>query len=98
DGLDLLYLPAWGSSLDWIWQWPHHARFLDRMAGFSRLILYDARGSGCSDRFSPEMAYDLDQQVEDALLVLDTVNSDACHVFAAVDSSALAIRLAARHP
>ena len=51
--VDLIYLPPWGSNLDWNWKWEHHARFLRRLGSFSRLILFDPRGWGTSDRYPP---------------------------------------------
>jgi len=98
EGRDLVYLPAWGSNLDWAWKWGHHARFLRRLGAFSRLILYDQRGTGCSDRCPPGAAPSLDDYVADLLVVLDTVNASATHVFAASDSTQIAMRAVARHP
>ena len=48
---DLVYLPGYISNVDLQWDVPPYARFLERLASFSRLILMDRRGVGCSDRF-----------------------------------------------
>ena len=48
--LDLVFVMGWVSHLDWFWEEPRFARFLRRLAAFSRLILFDKRGTGLSDR------------------------------------------------
>ena len=51
--LDLLFAPGYASNLQWQWELPSYARFLERLASFARLIVVDRRGAGLSDRFSP---------------------------------------------
>ena len=53
---DLVYLPGYISNVDLQWDVPPYARFLERLASFSRLILMDRRGNGCSDRLPPGQA------------------------------------------
>jgi len=48
--LDLVFVMGWVSHLDSFWEEPSFARFLRRLASFSRLILFDKRGTGLSDR------------------------------------------------
>ena len=48
--LDLVFVMGWVSHLEYFWREPSFARFLRRLAGFSRLILFDKRGTGLSDR------------------------------------------------
>jgi pimeloyl-ACP methyl ester carboxylesterase len=50
---DLVYLPQFLSNVEWNWQMARHAAFMTRLASFSRLIVMDPRGVGCSDRLSP---------------------------------------------
>ena len=50
--LDLVFVMGWVSHLDYFWEEPSFARFLLRLASFSRLILFDKRGTGLSDRVS----------------------------------------------
>src|ERR1043166_9253478 len=47
---DLILVPGWVSNIDAFWEEPSFARFLTRLASFSRLILFDKRGTGLSDR------------------------------------------------
>ena len=49
---DLIYVPNWASPIDLIWEHPAFANFLRRLASFSRLVLFDKRGSGSSDHVS----------------------------------------------
>jgi pimeloyl-ACP methyl ester carboxylesterase len=48
--IDLVYSPGIWSNLEIMWEWPAWAEYLDRLAAFSRLILFDMRGVGLSDR------------------------------------------------
>lgn len=48
--LDLVYIPGWVSNIEIFWEEPAFARFLTRLASFCRLILFDKRGTGLSDR------------------------------------------------
>jgi hypothetical protein len=52
--IDVVYLSGFINNLDMAWEYPPYARFLRRLASFSRLILTDRRGTGLSDRFSPQ--------------------------------------------
>jgi class 3 adenylate cyclase len=72
--LDLLFLPGWISQIEQLWEASAMRRFLERLAVFNRLILFDRRGSGLSDgageSHSPE------QEMRDALAVLDAAGSE----------------------
>ncbi|MFZ1156116.1 MAG: adenylate/guanylate cyclase domain-containing protein [Solirubrobacteraceae bacterium] len=72
--LDLLFLPGWISQVEQLWDASAMRRFLERLAVFSRLILFDRRGSGLSD--SVGGSYTLEQEANDALAVLDAVGSE----------------------
>jgi pimeloyl-ACP methyl ester carboxylesterase len=50
--IDLLFPPGWISQVEQLWELPALRRFLERLASFSRLILFDRRGVGLSDRVS----------------------------------------------
>jgi len=95
---DLLYLPGWGSNLDVRWQLPEHARFLDRLGSFARLISVDRRGRGCSDRVSPDEHVPLEQHVEDLLRVIDAVGTDRVSILAVETSSYAAVQTAISYP
>ena len=57
--LDLVYVPGMASNIDLMWEWPIFAAMLERLSSFSRLIAFDARGSGISDPLSFRSAADL---------------------------------------
>jgi pimeloyl-ACP methyl ester carboxylesterase len=52
-GPDLVFLPSSVSQVEHLWAEPRLAQMLERLASFSRLILFDRRGSGLSDRIEP---------------------------------------------
>jgi class 3 adenylate cyclase len=72
--LDLLFLPGWISQIEQLWDGAAVRRFLERLAVFNRLILFDRRGSGLSDSLSEP--YTLQQEARDALAVLDAAGSE----------------------
>ncbi len=77
---------------------PAMARFQRRLASFGRVIRFDQRGVGLSDRGSPSAPPTTENWVEDALAVLDAVGSSEATVIAPYLSAAEGITLAARHP
>jgi class 3 adenylate cyclase len=77
--LDLLFLPGWISQIEQLWEASAMRRFLERLAVFSRLILFDRRGSGLSD--SAGEPYTLEQEARDALAVLDAAGSERAALF-----------------
>jgi class 3 adenylate cyclase len=78
-GPDLLFMPGWISQVEQLWESPALRRQLERLAVFSRLILFDRRGSGLSD--SVGEPYTLEQEARDALAVLDAAGSERAALF-----------------
>jgi pimeloyl-ACP methyl ester carboxylesterase len=78
--LDLLFMTGWISQVEQLWESPALRRLLERLAVFSRLILFDRRGTGLSDSVVGE-SYSLEQEALDALAVLDAVGSKRAAVF-----------------
>src|SRR5438045_2840442 len=72
---DLVYVPGWVSNIELMWEEPAMARFLDRLASFSRLILFDKRGTGLSDRVSNNELPTLAQRMDVVRAVLLRMNS-----------------------
>jgi pimeloyl-ACP methyl ester carboxylesterase len=79
--VDLLYIPGWISHLDLYWEEPSIARFLTRLASGVRLILFDRRGTGLSDRVDEDVPT-LETTVDDVRAVLDEVGSERVAIFA----------------
>jgi class 3 adenylate cyclase len=77
--LDLLFLPGLISQIEQLWDASAVRRFLERLAVFNRLILFDRRGSGLSD--SAGESHTLEQEARDALAVLDAVGSERAALF-----------------
>ena len=92
--VDLVFVPFFG-NIRWYWELPLYARFLERLASFSRLILFDKRGTGLSDR---PRTLTLETQMDDIRAVLDTVGSERAALLGAVQGSQLCALFAATYP
>ncbi len=96
--VDLVYLPQFLSNVEWNWQMAEHARFMTRMASFSRLIVVDPRGAGCSDGPPPGEAATLEDKVDDVLAVMGTTAAFRAALFGGGRSAFVAMLAAAAHP
>jgi len=96
--VDLIYMAPWFSHLEVDWEHPLYAQFLQRLASFSRLILFDRRGSGMSDPVPADSPPTLETRMDDARVVMDEVGSDRAVVYGASESGAMAALFAATHP
>jgi len=96
--IDLLYFHGLGSHFEHFWDMPVYAEFLSLLASFSRLILFDRRGTGGSDRLPNELFPTWEEWTDDVGAVLDAVGSSRTAVFAAGDAGPIAILFAAMHP
>jgi class 3 adenylate cyclase len=95
---DLVFIPGYASNLQWHWQLPSYARFLDRLASFARLIVVDRRGTGLSDRYSIDDLPPLEDLADDLEAVLDAVGSERSALFGAEDGGVLCCMFAATRP
>jgi len=96
--VDLLYIPGWISHLDLYWEEPTIARFLRRLGAGFRLILFDRRGTGLSDRVPDEELPTLEVRMDDARAVLDAAGSAEAAIFAQGYGTPLATVFAATYP
>ena len=94
--VDLLVVSGWVSHLEQAWEAPGARRFYERLGEFSRLILYDPRGSGLSDDVGD--IHSLEQEAADALAVLDAAGSDRAAIYARWVGGPIGLFLAAEHP
>jgi pimeloyl-ACP methyl ester carboxylesterase/class 3 adenylate cyclase len=94
--IDLVFLPGVVSNVELAWDEPHWARFYEQLASFSRLILFDRRGIGLSDRL--EGAPPLEERMEDVRAVLDAVGSERAALFGSLDAGAMLALFAATYP
>jgi class 3 adenylate cyclase len=95
---DLVYVSGWVSNIGLCWEEPSYARFLSRLASFARLILFDKRGTGLSDRVPEQRLPTLEQRMDDVRSVLDNVGSDQAALFGVSEGGPLCELFAATHP
>jgi class 3 adenylate cyclase len=95
--IDLLYVSASGDPIDLRWNWPPYAHFLRRLASFARVITFDPRGLGSSDRPSGAPLPSWEQWVDDARAVLDTTESARAVLFGIGNHGPIATLFAASH-
>jgi class 3 adenylate cyclase/pimeloyl-ACP methyl ester carboxylesterase/predicted Ser/Thr protein kinase len=94
--IDLVYVPGFLSHLDWNWEHPAYARFLRRLASFSRLILFDKRGTGMSD---PVVGVPtLDERMDDLRAVMDAAGSEQAALLGVFEGGPIALAFAAAFP
>ena len=72
--LDLVFVPGWVSHLESAWEDGDYSRFLLRLGPFARLIRFDKRGTGLSDRVAELPT--LEQRMDDLRTVMDAVGSE----------------------
>ncbi len=93
---DLVLVPGWVSNLDVFWEEPSMERFLQRLASFSRLILFDKRGTGLSDRVS-DMPH-LETRMDDVRAVMDAVRSTRAALLGYSEGGPMCALFAATYP
>ena len=93
---DLVFVPGWVSHLEVMWELPEFAHFLDRLAAMGRLILFDKRGTGLSDRVAGMLT--LEQRADDIAAVMDAAGSARAAIIAWGEGAAIAAMFAAVHP
>jgi pimeloyl-ACP methyl ester carboxylesterase len=89
-------VPGIFTNLDYQWEEPSSVAFLRRLASFSRLILFDPRGTGLSDR-APELPT-LEEQMDDVNAVLDAVGSERPAFLGVSQGGPMAVLYAATYP
>ena len=96
--VDLVYSDGFVSNVDARWDVPQFGGFLRQLASVSRLILFDRRGSGLSDRPTQVESLALEQGVDDLRAVMDATDSKRAVLFGFEDGGMLAGMFAATHP
>ncbi len=94
--IDLVFVPGFVSHVEASWQTPNREKFFSRLASFSRLILFDKRGTGLSDRSS--QLFTLEQRMDDVRAVMDAVGSERAAVFGISEGGPMSILFAATYP
>jgi class 3 adenylate cyclase/alpha-beta hydrolase superfamily lysophospholipase len=93
---DLLFVPGFVSHIEAIWQSPEASALLRRLASFSRLIIFDKRGVGMSDRGS--QIFTLEQRMHDVQAILDAVASEQAVLFGVSEGGPMSLLYAATYP
>jgi pimeloyl-ACP methyl ester carboxylesterase/DNA-binding winged helix-turn-helix (wHTH) protein len=96
--LDLIFVMGWISHLEYFWTEPSVARFLRRLASFSRLILFDKRGTGLSDRVPLSQLPTLEQRMDDVRAVMDAVGSERAAICGVSEGGIMSALFAATYP
>ena len=96
--IDLLFCYGLGSHVEFMWLVPSIAAFHERLAATFRLIVFDRRGTGCSDGVPRNAIPTLEEWTEDMAAVLDAAGSTRAAIFATLDSGPIALLYAAMHP
>jgi class 3 adenylate cyclase len=94
--LDLVFVPGFVSHVELLWEEPTIARFLRRLASFSRLVIYDKRGQGLSDR--PGRPPTLEESMDDLGAVMDAVGIEQAAIFGISEGGPMSALYAATHP
>ena len=95
---DLIYVPGWISNVELNWEEPRLAHVLERLAGFSRLITFDKRGTGLSDSVPTDRLPTLEERMDDMRAVLDAVGSEQAAVFGFSEGGLMSALFAATYP
>ena len=95
---DLVYVPGWVSNIEMMWEEPAMVHFLERLASFSRLVLFDKRGTGLSDRVSNTELPTLEQRMDDVRVVLEAVSSERAALFGHSEGGNMCVLFAATYP
>jgi class 3 adenylate cyclase len=96
--VDLVYVPGWVSHVELAWELPDLALGFERLASFSRLILFDKRGTGMSDPVPASELPTLEQRMDDVRAVMDAVGSERAAIFGASEGGNMSMLFAASYP
>jgi pimeloyl-ACP methyl ester carboxylesterase len=93
---DLVFVPGFVSNVELWWEMPEWANLIMRLAGFSRLILFDKRGTGLSDRVAG--IANLEERVDDVRAVMDAARSERAALFGMSEGGPMSLLFAATYP
>ena len=96
--VDMVFVMGWVTNIEAMWDETGFAAFLERLASFSRLILFDKRGVGLSDRVPDDRLPDLETRMDDVRAVMDAVASERAVVFGVSEGGPMSMLFAATYP
>ena len=95
---DLVWVPGWISNVEAAWAEPTMARFFERLASFSRLILFDKRGTGLSDRVPQAELPSLETRTDDVRSVCDAIGSEHAALLGVSEGAPMCLLFSATYP
>jgi pimeloyl-ACP methyl ester carboxylesterase len=96
--IDLVFVPGFVSHVEVVWEEPRVARFLECLAAFSRVLLFDKRGTGMSDRVPINELPTLEERMDDVRAVMDAARSERAALFGVSEGGAMCTLFAATYP
>ena len=93
---DLVVAPGYMSNVEQNWEWPGYARFMERLSSFSRVIVFDRRGTGLSDRITDLGTFD--DLMDDIRAVMDDAGSEQAAVLGGAEGGPMCILYAGTFP
>jgi class 3 adenylate cyclase len=94
--VDLVFVPGWASHIEYAWEEPSFVHFLERLGSFSRVVWFDKRGTGLSDR---EVGLPtIEERMDDVRAVIDTIGLQRVAVFGVSEGGSMSALFAATYP
>jgi pimeloyl-ACP methyl ester carboxylesterase len=96
--VDLVFVPGWITHVELAWDDPFEAAFRRRLASFARLIVFDKRGTGLSDRVPVDQLPILEERMDDVRAVMDAAGSERAALLGVSEGGAMSALFAATYP
>jgi pimeloyl-ACP methyl ester carboxylesterase len=96
--IDVVFVMGWTTNIEALWEEPSLAKFLARLASISRLIVFDKRGVGLSDRVPEAALPTLETRMDDVRAVMEAAGSERAVVFGVSEGGPLSLLFAATYP
>ena len=94
----LVFIPGWVSNVEECWNIPQLAAWLRYLSSFSRLVLFDKRGTGLSDNVNELDLPNMEQRADDLRIIMAAIGIEKANFIGLSEGGPLAIYLAANHP
>jgi len=96
--VDLVWVPGFVSNVEYAWRYPPSERFFRRLSSFARVIMFDKRGTGLSDRVSPDYIPDLETRMDDVRAVMEAAGCESAVILGVSEGGPMSILFAATYP
>ena len=94
--IDIIYIPGWVSNIDMMWTEPRLAAFLTRLSLFSRLIIFDKRGTGLSDRSDKYST--MEERMDDIMAIMNATDSEKAFFFSHSEGGSVSLLFSLNYP